>query len=93
MKKWRDIVGMFLIASGIGGVLYGVRAATGHEDNALVSTTCIGAGAMANFVAFRVMRDPKRAPTATAKTSAASSSAATTKRVEEEQEETTTSNT
>lgn len=58
--KWRDIVGMLLIASGIAGVFYGIRVASGAEGNTVVSTTCISVGTVANVAAFRVMRDPKR---------------------------------
>jgi hypothetical protein len=86
--KWRDILGMLLIASGIGGVFYGIRAATGTESSTVVSTTCIGAGTMANFAAFRVMRDSSKRASARA-SSSASSSAATNKR----EEETTTGST
>jgi len=49
---------MLLIASGVAGVFFGIRTATGPggNDASAISSACIGAGTVANFVAFRVMR-------------------------------------
>ena len=61
MKKkgiGRDVVGMVLLAAGVGGVFVGIHAVSGGESS--YGGPAIGAGAVANVVAYRVLRSAKR---------------------------------
>ena len=53
MKKVRDLVGVILIAAGVGGLMAGVRGASG---DAWWGGPAIGAGVVANVLAYSVMR-------------------------------------
>ncbi|MCW5831893.1 MAG: hypothetical protein KIS78_05510 [Labilithrix sp.] len=52
-KKWRDILGLVLLVAGVGGVLGGIRGVSGGES---WGGPALGAGAVANVFAYRVMR-------------------------------------
>ena len=65
-KKWNDIVGFLLLFAGVGGFLGGIHGVSGGEN---WGGPAIGAGAVANVFAYRVLRAP---PTGTTATRAAS---------------------
>lgn len=52
-KKMREVVGVVLIAAGVGGLFVGIHGASGGET---YGGPAIGAGAVANVLAYRVMR-------------------------------------
>ena len=54
MKK-KDIVGFLLLSVGVAGILGGIRGASGGDN---WGGPAIGAGAVANVVAYRVLRAP-----------------------------------
>lgn len=53
MKKWRDILGIVLLFAGVGGVMGGVRGLSGGDA---WGGPALGAGAVANVLAYRVIR-------------------------------------
>ena len=53
-KRVRELVGFVLLAAGIGGVFVGVHAVSGGES--AMGGPAIGAGAVANVLAYRVLR-------------------------------------
>ena len=58
MQKVRDIIGVVLLLAGVSGLMVGIRGASG---DAWWGGPAIGAGAVANVLAYRVMRAaPKR---------------------------------
>ena len=57
-KRFRELVGMVLLAAGVGGIFVGIHGVSGGES---YGGPAIGAGAVANVVAYRVLRTtPKR---------------------------------
>jgi hypothetical protein len=53
MKILRDIVGVVLLLAGVGGIMTGVRGVSGDS---WWGGPALGAGAVANVLAYRVMR-------------------------------------
>lgn len=71
MKQWKDIVGFVLLFAGVGGILGGVRGVSGGDN---WGGPAIGAGAVANAIAYRVLRAPPTGARRTSDTSSKSGS-------------------
>ncbi len=56
-KRFRELVGMVLLAAGVGGLFVGIHGASGGES---YGGPAIGAGAVANVLAYRVLRTTTR---------------------------------
>jgi len=56
-KKLREVLGLVLLVAGVGGVFVGVHGLHGDE---LYGGPAIGAGAVANVLAYRVIRTTTR---------------------------------
>ena len=52
-KRVREVVGMVLLAAGVGGIFVGIHGVSGGEK---YGGPAIGAGAAANVLAYRVLR-------------------------------------
>jgi hypothetical protein len=65
MKRLKDLLGFVLLVAGVAGVLGGIRGVSGGDT---WGAPALGAGAVANVIAYRVMRStptPRRTRTTT----------------------------
>jgi hypothetical protein len=53
MNRWKDILGIALLFAGVGGILGGVRGISGGDG---WGGPALGAGVVANALAYRVIR-------------------------------------
>ncbi len=72
MKRMRELVGLALLAAGVGGVFVGVHGVSGGEAG--YGGPALGAGAVANVLAYRVLRTTTR-PTGEAASESSAGSA------------------